>query len=233
VIDVVLSPSKGTQARVTKDDVARQNYRHLDADRKSNRTAWHWIKGIKEAKQHSEQLEAEAAALPKDTLHSNKADKLRKRAYEVRQSIPTISDDYKINHILRWTLSLLDRKPVTLTVSARQEAVYSLADLSTAPPEQRKAMIERRAQALCAIAGDGQRSIGFWRWLLWRTVELDHSHPGAIAALSSALLRLLTDLREWAEIKTTPKALKNPGALFVARLKKSGWWEELKALEAS
>ena len=148
----------------------------------------------------------------------------------MRQSIPITNQEYKINHLLRWTLSLPNQNPVTLTVSAQQDAIYRLGDLTLATPQHRGDMIEERAQALCLITGDGQRNIGFWRWLLWRMIQLDHTQPGAMATLCTALLRLLADLREWGSTETR-SPLRRPGALFIARLKQAGWWEELKASE--
>ena len=116
-----------------------------------------------------------------------------------------------------------------LTVSASQDVVYRLGELATATPEQRRGMIEERAQALCRATGDQAHNINFWRWLLWRTVELDCAQPGHLPALVSTLLRLLTDLKEWALDQSAQRPLRRPGALFISRLKASGWWEALRA----
>ncbi|MGI8747614.1 MAG: hypothetical protein ACR2J4_04560, partial [Deinococcus sp.] len=98
-------------------------------------------------------------------------------------------------------------------------------------PQQRGALIEERAQALCLATGDGEHNLSFWRWLLWRIVELEFVQPGCISALMTSLLRLMADIREWGKDAVRP--LKSPGALFVSRLRTSGWWEELKGVSVA
>ncbi len=182
---------------------------------------------VREAKARVQALEDEAAT----TLDIRQLACIKERATAVRQSIFLSGIDSQINHLLRWTLYLLDSTPVGLTVSARQDTVYHLGDLVGAPAQQRGELIEERAQALCLATGDGSRNLSFWRWLLWRMVELEFVQPGCVSALMASLLRLVTDVREWGQDVARP--LKSPGALFVSRLKASGWWDELKATKAA
>jgi len=91
-------------------------------------------------------------------------------------------------------------------------------------------LIEERAQALCLATRDGAHNLRFWRWLLWRIVKLEFTQPGCVSALMASLLRLMTDIHEWGQDPARP--LKSAGALYVSRLKASGWWDELKAVKA-
>ena len=231
LVDVVLTPRQATKARVTADALRYGKYRNLDADRSAGRTAWQWMTETREAKQRVDHLESEMKSLPLDREHINDIKALQKQIEEVRQSTFLSGKDAEINHLLRWTLSSFDQKPVTLTVSAQQEAVYRLSDLLRATPQQRGELINERAQALCVATGDGQHNIGFWRWLLWRTVDLEYTQPGTVSALSVTLLRLMVDLEEWGSVATALRPLKSPGALFVSRLQKSGWWEEFEVAQ--
>ena len=233
VVDVVLTPAQGTRARVPAEALSHRRYRNLDADRQAGRTAWQWMTEVGKARQLIQSLEAQAGDLPQDKEHSLKIKALKQRAEEVKQSSLPAGKDAQINHLLRWTLSIPNQNPVTLTVSAQQEAVYRLADLQTATVQQRGAMIDERAQALCLATGDELRNLGFWRWLLWRMIELEYTQPGTIHALSAALLRLLVDHREWGGDARTLRPLNSPAALFIARLRKTGWWQELKAMKAA
>ena len=227
VVDVVLTPAQGTAARV-RAEYLRQRYRNLDADRHIGRTAWRWMTEVREAKALAQALEAEAAALLPSSQTTKQIAGIKDRAKGLRQSVLLSEKDAQINYLLRWTLDLPDSTPVVLTVSARQDAVYRLADLTTAAPQQRGTLIEERAQALCLTTGDAAHNISFWRWLLWRMVGLECVQPGCISALMTSLLRLMADIREWGKDAVRP--LKSPGALFVSRLKVSGWWEELKGV---
>ncbi|GAA4001318.1 hypothetical protein GCM10022631_09880 [Deinococcus rubellus] len=225
VVEVILTPRQGTQARV-RAEYLRQHYRNLDADRFAGRTAWQWKTEFKEHQTLACQLEEQAAQLLPHEYRQAKA--LRARAEEVRQSISFEQIETKINHILRWTLSLSEIQPVSLTVSQRQDVVYRLGDLLTATPQQRGAMIEERAQLLCEAVGDQNSNRRFWCWLLWRGLALAFARPAGFAALQASLLRLMVDIREWAEDQHTGRPLKRPAALFISRLKKSDWWDELR-----
>ena len=228
VADVVLTPTQATEARVQTEDL-RPSYRHLDADRHAGRTAWKWMTGIKEIKAQAQALEDQAGCLVVDASNVQQINALRLRAADLRQSISSKQIKEQLDHFLRWSLSTPDLQPVMLTISASQDVVYRLGELTTATPEQRRGMIEERAQALCRATGDQAHNINFWRWLLWRTVELDYAQPGHLPALVSTLLRLLTDLKEWALDQSAQRPLRRPGALFISRLKASGWWEALRA----
>jgi len=186
---------------------------------------------VREARDLAQALDAEAAALVPSTATIGQINSIKERATELRQSISLSEINAQINHLLRWTLDLPNSTPVMLTVSACQDAVYRLGDLVGAPPQRRGALIEERAQALCLITGDGARNLSFWRWLLWRIVELEFVQPGCVSALMASLLRLMADIREWGQNAARP--LRNAGALFVSRLKASSWWDELKAVEAA
>ena len=149
----------------------------------------------------------------------------------MRPSILPTTVEGKINHLMRWALeSSSTILPVSLTVSASKDTVYSLLDLRSARLQERGALINARTRALCALLGDAPRNVRFWCWLLWRALALEDSRPGIYATLDAMLGRLLVDLDEWGQDLSTSKPLRSPGALFVKRLKESGWWERLNAV---
>ncbi|MGY2896771.1 hypothetical protein [Deinococcus sp. UYEF24] len=230
VADVVLTPTQGTKACV-RADYLRKTYRNLDADRHAGRTSWQWMTEVKETHAQARTLEAEAAVLSCNATTIHEINLLKGRAASLRQSILPSNLENKLQHLLRWTLSSSDSNPVTLTVSGRQEAVYRLGELTAASPQQRGQLIQERAEALCLATGDGGQNLRFWRWLLWRMTELEHAQPGCISAMISSLLRLMTDIQEWGEAQGLVRPLKRAGALFISRLKSSGWWEELRGVK--
>jgi len=228
VAEVVLTPTQGTAAFVRAEHL-RKVYRNLDADRHAGRTSWQWMTEVKESHVQAQALEAEANALPQNATTIRKINLLKEEAVKLRQSILSNEIEKKLQHLLRWTLSLPNSNPGSLTVSARQEAVYRLGELATASPQQRGAMIQERAEALCLVTGDNEQSLRFWRWLLWRMTIVEHVQPGCISAITAALMRLLVDIQEWGD-ERVERPLRRAGALFVSRLKASGWWQEFAAV---
>jgi hypothetical protein len=92
---------------------------------------------VKESRAKARALDAEIATLPCDATTIQEINRFKGKASSLRQSI--LSDDIEkhLQLLLRWTLSAPDSNPVTLTVSARQEAVYRLGELATASPQKR------------------------------------------------------------------------------------------------
>jgi hypothetical protein len=232
VVNVVLTPERFTVARVRHEDL-QVIHRRLDADRKAGRTAWNWIKVTKAARRQLQALELEIKQLIQDRAAPREVRAVEAKAEAVRQSSFLMGIENQIRHVLRWTFSSIYSTPVDLTVSQRQDVIYSLGELGSVSPQQRAALITERAQALCQVTGDRPRNLDFWRWLLWRAAELEQMQPGLLPHLISALTRLMTDLREWGQDLDTRRPLRSPGALFVSRLKASGWWAELKAVSAA
>lgn len=105
-----------------------------------------------------------------------------------------------------------------------QEYVYSLDLLSTTHPRRRAESVDQYAQALAAGYGDST-NLNFWRWLLWRCLDLERDGLPALYQLANALTRLRADVEEWEE-------LKRPGALLVKRLKEVGIWDGLKSVQS-
>jgi len=228
LVDVVLSPGLGTKARVMAEDLQRRDYRNLDADRQTGRTAWQWTREVKENREQLKQIKLGIEDLVSKKASAREVRLLREREEQMRQSYPLEQEVYKINHLLRWTLSLPNQNPVTLTVSERQETVYRLGELRDTDPKKLAALIDKHAQSICKAIGDNVRNLNFWRKLLWNVTHLEQTtQPGIIQSLSAALQRLLTDLREWREDSRSSRPLKNPAALLISRLKMSVWWSEL------
>ena len=226
VIDVVLTPERGTAAKVTRHELRGRTFRDLDADRSTKRTAWNWK--LEQAARRAELATLEQRAA---TMRANPSEmdagafcRLEEQIEAVRQSVLSIQGEQAITHLLRWALYIPPHlSPVTLTVSRPLEAVYALADLKNASQQERGAMVDERARAFLAIYGDDERSLGMWRRLLWNSIFAEERDAGALDALTAFLARLVADLREW-------EGMRSAGSVLMARLRKSGWWDHLETV---
>lgn len=225
VVDVVLTPERGTAAKVTAAEL-RGKFRDLDADRSTGRTAWQWKLEQGKARAEVAALEKRTAEMRADPtlMDAREFCRLEARAEELRQSLSTFQGEQAVTHLLRWALSAhFDSSPASLTVSRPLEVVYSLADLKHASRQERGALVDERARALLAAFGDRAGSLNMWRRLLWCSIFADERDPGALEALSTFLVRLVADVREWPDMRRA-------GAVLVARLKASGWWDHLETV---
>jgi hypothetical protein len=161
--------------------------------------------------------------LDRDVKRKRTAHRQVKEAKEKRlqQSVKTTSTELDISRLLAWTLPPKPTKaPLAFDCcKARQAALETLLDLTAAPKPERNKMIELAAQALAQALADAG-SVSWYQKLLWQLLRRfdatgdDYSYQVYLAAQ-----RARTDSLEGFARK--------PGALFVSRLKRSPWWDEL------
>jgi hypothetical protein len=125
-----------------------------------------------------------------------------------------------LNHIRRWALSATDKTPVKLDcrTSARR-SLEAVLDVPHAGREARSAAVDLAAQALAAALRD-RGGVNFYRALLWNLLRRsdagrgDHWHAVYLAAQRAA-------------VDSSEGFARKPGALFVSRLARAGWWSEV------
>ncbi len=121
--------------------------------------------------------------------------------------------------IKRWALPSQDLKS-PLRSDCRIPAwrdLEAVLDVQHAPREARGAAVDLAAQALSAALRD-RAGVGFYRRLLWQLLRRsdagggDHWHAVYLAAQRAA-------------VDAAEGFARRPGAVFVSRLKRAGWWE--------
>lgn len=124
----------------------------------------------------------------------------------------TLEPRMKLEALQQWAVNpssdniplLVDRTFSEASREAVQDVVYSLPLLAELRGNQLVEGIGRAASEIAHALND-QHSRRYWCALLWAATR-----NGTLSHLSAQLLRLLTDLIEWPD-------LKNPGAVFAAR----------------
>ncbi len=137
---------------------------------------------------------------------------------EIGESKDNPPESVDTQRILAWALPpSTTQNPVTgLTLRSDLETVLDVPHVDKA---DRGAAVDGAARALAVGLGDAG-SLMFYRWLLWQLLRLEQSGGAAPwFEVHEAARRARTDSLEGFARK--------PGALFVSRLKRSPWWDEL------
>jgi hypothetical protein len=126
-----------------------------------------------------------------------------------------------IQRILNWT-SLgfnTDSKPVTdVCNSPRKLNLLALLDVPFAPKEQRAAAVDTVATALSQALADST-SLNFYRLIVWRALRASQQGRDYFQMIYQMAIRARVDVQE--------NFARKGGALFVSRLKKTDFWDEL------
>ncbi len=137
----------------------------------------------------------------------------------IRQSKDNPTRGVDLSYIRRWALSPTDKTPVTLTVlRPARRSLEAVLDVQHAGREARSAAVDLAAQALAAALRD-RGGVMFYRRLLWQLLRRSDAGAGEHwHAVYLAAQRAAADSSEGFARK--------PGALFVSRLARAGWWSE-------
>lgn len=187
----------GHRARLSYDDLNHQ-WRDLDTDRKTKRTSWAILEGVREAKEKARQ------------------EGQKKR----RGSKPPIEQGGFLDQIKEWAVTPGTRKdplgddprlfppaePRTV-----QDVVYALPLVLDAHPTKRAALVGMLGAALARQLRD-QHSRRWYCRLIWDAYYASVEGRAGLQQLAAQLARLDADRREWG-------GLRNPAALLVARLR--------------
>jgi DNA-binding transcriptional ArsR family regulator len=128
--------------------------------------------------------------------------------------------------IRRWALSPTQQDPVMSDCSTTaRRSLEAVLDAQHAPREARSAAVDLAAQALAQALSD-RGGVNFYRRLMWALLRRsdatgeDYSYSVYLAAQRAA-------------VDSAEGFARRPGALFVSRLKRAGWWGEVWAAPPS
>jgi len=132
--------------------------------------------------------------------------------------------DIRIDHILRWALSVPSKKPVILTNAKTQRFdLESIFDVPHAPKSDRAEMVYNAAKAMSNALNDSS-STRFYCAVLWGLLRLrDRGAGDYFATLHLMVSRARADVTEGFSRKG--------GAVLTARLKKAPFWELMRSLK--
>ncbi len=137
---------------------------------------------------------------------------------EIGESKDNPFESVDIEMVLGWALPpFTTQNPVIdLTLRFDLEAVLDVPHVDKA---DRGAAVDGAARALAANLGDAG-SVMFYRWLLWQLLRLE-------AAGQAAPWHMVYEQARRARVDAAEGFARRPGALFVSRLKRAGWWSEV------
>ncbi len=130
------------------------------------------------------------------------------------------SEGVDLNHILRWALPLTQQNPVTSDCrTAPRRDLEALLDVPYASREARGAAVDLAAQALAQALAD-RGGMNFYRRLLWQLLRRSDT-------VGSDYWHVVYEQARRAAVDAQEGFARKPGALFVSRLKRAGWWSEV------
>jgi hypothetical protein len=134
------------------------------------------------------------------------------------QSKKTPTKQVDIQKILAWALppSTTQIPDKGLTVRSDLEAVL---DVPFVDKEARSAAVDGAARALAMSLSD-PGGLMFYRWLLWQLLRLSDRHQGDY-------WHQVYEQARRARADAAEGFARRPGALFVSRLRRAGWWSEV------
>ncbi len=125
-----------------------------------------------------------------------------------------------IQRILNWTLGFdTDSKPVTdVCKPARKVDLSALLDVRFAAKEQRAAAVDTAATSLATALADA-KSINWYRKLVWGLYRSSQRGLDVFPMVYNMAIRERVNVQE--------NFSRRGGALFVSRLKKTEFWDEI------
>jgi hypothetical protein len=128
----------------------------------------------------------------------------------------------KLDHILRWALSIPDKNLVTVDSRfSKRFDLQSIFDVPAVPKQHRAEKIFEAAKAM-SVALNDSRSTRFYMAVLWGLTKLrDRSAGDYFGTLHTMISRCAADVLEGFAHDG------NGGALLVARLKQTTFWDEI------
>jgi hypothetical protein len=143
------------------------------------------------------------------------------REKRMQQSKDFPQGEFDLELLLEWSLPPeTDQTPVTYDrcMDERRD-LEAVLDVRFAGREDRREAVDGAARALAGSLGDAS-GVMFYRWLLWQLLRASDRHGGDYwHAVYEQARRAAVDAQEGFARK--------PGALFVSRLKRAPWWDEL------
>ena len=139
-----------------------------------------------------------------------------------------------IKDLREWAITPLSQL-TTDTLTLRPDAagaknvVWALGDAANVKRHERAAIVDRQARALASAFGDGERSLGFWRKLIWNITRGIDAGVSLADDVGAVLARVLGDVQHDITAGGTPP--KKPAAVVNAGLSRAGLLDQLRAWE--
>lgn len=198
----------GHTARLRYADYKRV-YRDLDADRKAGRTAHN---AIRWAKQRAE-MRAEAEAV-------QHAEKNTSESFITQEGSAARAEI--LTQLRQWAVipgNITSKNPLDTDsevfgadeLNTVQDVVYLLPTLAAAHRSKRAALVGMMAATIAQDLND-QHSRRYWCKTIWQAWQAELEGRDGLQHLAAQLQRLAVDIAEW-------KAMKNPAAVFAARMR--------------
>lgn len=189
----------GHQARIHIEDLQHQ-YRNLDADRATGRTAFNIIKQMKA--EQPENLKMQGSINPREEEWFSI---LRNWAVGSVYISPSLEIDPCI----------LDEPPIfgTEQIGSVDDVIQAIGLIRESHPTRRAAVVDWLAQALCVFFGDPEYHRAYCK-MMWQAWREEQEGRNGLQVLMAQLSRINTDRREWAK-------LRKPGALLMSRMRRA------------
>jgi Fe2+ or Zn2+ uptake regulation protein len=161
-----------------------------------------------------------------ETLRDLQADMRRGHtAYRLLQQFEeskTLEEEVDITPLIFWSLNSSNLfsplKPDSSGFAGLLEQDYPTGILDLANSKDRNHDVNLTAHAIARYLGDAS-SLNFYRLLLWQLLRAKDRGWDFFGTVYHAVVRVMADKRE--------RFARQPGALLVARLKVSAYWDEL------
>jgi hypothetical protein len=144
------------------------------------------------------------------------------REAKMQQSKESPQEGFDLQLLLSWALPPeTAQNPVTYDCcTGSRRDLEAVLDVPYAPREARGAAVDGAAQALSAALSD-RGGINFYRALLWQLLRASDRHGGDY-------WHAVYEQARRAAVDSSEGFARKPGALFVSRLKRAPWWDEVQ-----
>ncbi len=139
---------------------------------------------------------------------------------EMRQSENNPSREVNLSYVRRWALSPTNSNPVTVDCrTAPRRSLEAVLDAPHVERGDRARVVSLAAEALAAALRD-RAGVNFYRRLIWQLLRrLDATGEDHFGMVYEQARRAAADSAEG--------FARRPGALFVSRLKRAAWFDEV------
>lgn len=150
------------------------------------------------------------------------------------ESLDTIKGNIDLDILISWTLKPfknINHDTVTIrpALGTVLDAIWSLGSLASLSRSQRADAVNDLAHRLAQSMGDGEGSLGWWRWLLWQVIRASDAGHNMAEQVSTVLATVLRDIQSDESIHSV-STVRRAGAVAIAALRKAGIYDLLRGV---
>lgn len=150
------------------------------------------------------------------------------------ESLNTIKGNIDLNTLIQWTLKPFkninhDTVTVRPALGTVLDAIWSLGSLADLNRSQRADAVNNLARKLAQSMGDGERSMGWWRWLLWQVIRASDAGQNLAEQVSTVLATVLRDIQSDESVHGV-STVRKAGAVAIAALRRAGLYDLLRGV---